>query len=113
MDEAIKMTDNVHVGPFQVEILKGRFAQQVPTQDTHIMVVPIRCMQMWYKGKPIHYPQTTSAACVHHAHSWKQASFNSGAKHDGQCHLSQEGCACGACHISYVGASRGSALGRR
>ena len=41
MDEVIKMKDNVSVGPFQVEILKGRVAQ-VPTQDTHIMVAPIR-----------------------------------------------------------------------
>ena len=55
---------------------------------------------MWYEGKHICYPQTTSAACVHHAHSWKQASFDSGAKHDGQCYLSQEGCACGAHVIS-------------
>ena len=41
MDKVIKMKDNVHVGPFQVEILKGRVAQ-APAQDTHIMVVPIR-----------------------------------------------------------------------
>ena len=42
MDKVIEMKDNVCVGPFQTEILKGRFAQ-VPAQDTHVMVVPIRC----------------------------------------------------------------------
>ena len=41
MDKVIKMKDNVCVGPFQVEILKGRVAQ-VPAQDTHVMVAPIR-----------------------------------------------------------------------
>ena len=41
MDEIIEMKDNVCVGPFQAEILKGRIAQ-VPAHDTHVMVVPIR-----------------------------------------------------------------------
>ena len=45
MDEIIEMKDNVHVGPFQAEILKGRVTQ-VPTHDTHLMVVPIRCTDM-------------------------------------------------------------------
>ena len=39
--------------------------------------------------------------------------FDSGVKHDGQHYLSQEGCACGAHHISDVGASKGSDLGTR
>ena len=42
MDETVKMKDNVCVGPFQAEILKGRVAR-VPAQDMHLMVVPIRC----------------------------------------------------------------------
>ena len=41
MDEIIKMKDNVRMGPFQTEILKGRVAQ-VPAKDTHVMVAPIR-----------------------------------------------------------------------
>ena len=41
MDEVVEMKDNVCVGPFQTEILKGRVAR-VPTHDTHLMVVPIR-----------------------------------------------------------------------
>ena len=41
IDEVIEMKNNVPVGPFQAEILKGRVAQ-VSAQDTHIMVVPIR-----------------------------------------------------------------------
>ena len=41
MDGIIEMKDNVQVGPFQTEILKGRVVQ-VPAKDTHIMVVPIR-----------------------------------------------------------------------
>ena len=45
MDEVIEMKDNVCVGPFQAEILKGRVAQ-MPTQDTHVMVAPIRCTDM-------------------------------------------------------------------
>ena len=34
------MKDNVRVGPFQIEILKGRVAQ-APAQDMHLMIVPI------------------------------------------------------------------------
>ena len=45
MDGIIKMKDNVRVGPFQTEILKGRVAQ-APAKDTHIMVVPIRCAEV-------------------------------------------------------------------
>ena len=41
MDEIMEMKDNVHVGPFQAEILKGRVAQ-VPAPDMHLMVVPIK-----------------------------------------------------------------------
>ena len=36
------MKNNVHVGPFQTEILKERVAQ-APAKDTHMMVAPIRC----------------------------------------------------------------------
>ena len=42
IDKIIEIKDNVCVGPFQAEILKGRIAQ-VPAHDTHLMVVPIRC----------------------------------------------------------------------
>ena len=45
MDEVIKMKDNVRVGPFQAEILKGRVTQ-APAQDAHVMVVPIRHADM-------------------------------------------------------------------
>ena len=41
MDADIEMKDNVCVGPFETEILKGRVAQ-APAKDTHVMVVPIR-----------------------------------------------------------------------
>ena len=41
MDEVVEMKDNVCVGPFPVETSKGRITQ-VPAQDTHVMVVPIR-----------------------------------------------------------------------
>ena len=37
MDEIVKMKDNVRVGPFQTEILKGRIAQ-ASAKDTHVMV---------------------------------------------------------------------------
>ena len=36
------MKNNVHVGPFQTEILKGRVTQ-APVKDTHVMVASIRC----------------------------------------------------------------------
>ena len=42
MDKIIEMKDNVRLGPFQVEILKGRVTR-APTHNTHLMVVPIRC----------------------------------------------------------------------
>ena len=45
MDGIIEMKDNVQVGPFQTEILKGRVAQ-VPAKDTHIMVAPIRHVEV-------------------------------------------------------------------
>ena len=41
MDKIVKIKDNVCVGPFQAEILKGRVAR-VSAHDTHLMVVPIR-----------------------------------------------------------------------
>ena len=45
MDEVVEMKDNVHVGPFQREILKGRVAR-APTHDTHVMIVIIRCTEV-------------------------------------------------------------------
>ena len=41
VDEVVELKDNVHVGPFQMEILKGRPAR-VPTYHTHIMIAPLR-----------------------------------------------------------------------
>ena len=37
----MKMKDDVCVGPFQTEILKGRIAR-TPAHDSHLMVAPIR-----------------------------------------------------------------------
>ena len=37
--------DNVHVGPFQTEILKGR-AARAPAYHTHVMIMPIRHAEM-------------------------------------------------------------------
>ena len=45
MDKVMEMKDNVCVGPFQAEILKGRVAR-VPAHDTHIMVAPIRHVEV-------------------------------------------------------------------
>ena len=42
MDEIMEMKNNVCVGPFQTEILKGRVAR-APAYDTHLIVAPIRC----------------------------------------------------------------------
>ena len=39
--KSVEMKNNVRVGPFQTEILKGRVAQ-APAKDTHMIVVPIR-----------------------------------------------------------------------
>ena len=53
IDEIIEMKNNVHVGPFQTEILKGRVAQ-TPAKDTHVMVVPIQCAVMvWGKARSL------------------------------------------------------------
>ena len=41
MDEIIEMKDNVHVGPFQAEILKGGIAQ-ASAHDIHLMLAHIR-----------------------------------------------------------------------
>ena len=41
MDEVVELKDNVCMGPFQTEILKGRVAR-APTFHTHIMIAPIR-----------------------------------------------------------------------
>ena len=41
MDEVVALKDNVHMGPFQMEILKGR-AARVPAYHMHVMIAPIR-----------------------------------------------------------------------
>ena len=41
MDEVVELKDNVRVGPFQTEILKGR-AGRAPAHHTHVMIMPIR-----------------------------------------------------------------------
>ena len=41
VDEVVDLKDNVCMGPFQTEILKGR-AVKVPPYHTHVMIMPIR-----------------------------------------------------------------------
>ena len=41
MDEVVDMKDNLCVGSFQTEILKGR-AAKVAAHDMHVMIMPIR-----------------------------------------------------------------------
>ena len=41
VDEVVELKDNVCMGPFQMEILKGR-AVKVPTYHTHVMIAPLR-----------------------------------------------------------------------
>ena len=41
----VELKDNVHVGSFQTEILKGR-AAKAPTHHTHVMIMPIRCTEV-------------------------------------------------------------------
>ena len=41
VDEVVELKDNVHVGPFQTEILKGR-AARAPAFHMHVMIGPIR-----------------------------------------------------------------------
>ena len=64
MDKIVEMKDNVHVGPFQAEILKGRIVQ-VPAHDMHLMVVPIRHADV--KSGKVHptAPRITSVAHLH------------------------------------------------
>ena len=71
MDEVIKMKDNVHVGLFQTEILKGRVAQ-APAQDTHIMVVSIRYVEV-VRGKACLLPPDYKC-CMHTPCSQLEAS---------------------------------------
>ena len=71
MDEVIEMKDNVCVGPFQVEILKRRVAQ-VPAQDTHVMVVPIRHTEV-VQGKAHSLPPDYKC-CMHTPYSQLEAS---------------------------------------
>ena len=41
VDEVVELKDNVCIGPFQMEILKGRAVKDL-TYHTHIMIVPLR-----------------------------------------------------------------------
>ena len=65
MDKIVEMKDNIHVGPFQTEILKGRVAR-APAHETHLMVVPIRHADV-ESGKANLLPPGLQ---VLHAHSW-------------------------------------------
>ena len=69
MDKVMEMKDNVHVGPFQTEILKGRVGR-APAHDMHLMVAPIRCADL-ESGKAHPLPPGLQVyACLHHAHIW-------------------------------------------
>ena len=61
MDRDLEMKNNVHVGPFRTEILKGRVAQ-APAKDTHVMVLPIRRTE-GVQGKECLLPRTTITPC--------------------------------------------------
>ena len=54
LDEVIEINDSINVGPFQAEILEGRVTQ-APANDTHVMVVPIRCAEV-ESGRAQHLP---------------------------------------------------------
>ena len=41
VDEVVELKDNVCMGPFQTEILKGR-ADKAPAYHMHVMIVPLR-----------------------------------------------------------------------
>ena len=41
VDEVVELKDNVHMGPFQMEILKERAARK-PAYLTHVMIAPLR-----------------------------------------------------------------------
>ena len=45
VDEVVELKDNVHMGPFQTEILKGR-AAEVPACHMHVMILPIRHVEV-------------------------------------------------------------------
>ena len=45
VDEVVELKDNVCMGPFQMEILKGR-AARASTYHMHIMIMPIRCVEL-------------------------------------------------------------------
>ena len=77
----IEMKGSVHVGPFQAEILEGKISQ-APAHDTHVIVAPIRHAEV-KSGRACQLsPWATGVTCVHHAHCWQQASFDSGAEYD-------------------------------
>ena len=112
VDEVVELKDNVHMGPFQTEILKGR-AARVPTYHTHIMIMPIRCAEV-ESGKAHPLP---AGLQVLHAYT----TLTAGSKHvwivvqnmtDSAIFL-KKGCAHGTCGISNIGASSGGAIRRR
>ena len=43
VDTVVKMRGNIHVGPFQTEILEGNISQAT-AHDTHVMVMPLGCV---------------------------------------------------------------------
>ena len=54
LDKVVELKDSVHVGPFQMEILKGRVVKS-PTHNTHIMIAPLRCSKI-ESGRPCLLP---------------------------------------------------------
>ena len=105
VDEVVELKDSIHVGPFQMEILKGKIAKS-PTHDTHIMIAPLRHSVVESgKSHPLHQYYR---CCMLTPHSQLVVKCcNCGVEHDRQCHLSQEGCTCSACGVSYIGTSSG------
>ena len=69
VDKIVEQKDNVHVGPFQTEILKGRTAK-APAYHTHIMIVPISYAEVEIGKAHQLLPGLPSIACLHHTHSW-------------------------------------------
>ena len=45
LNAVVELRDSVCVGPFQMEILKGRLSTS-PTHDAHVMIAPLRCSEV-------------------------------------------------------------------
>ena len=69
MDKVIKMKDNVCVGPFQAEILKGKNSMSACTGYTHNGSTHQACRCGKLENMPT-TPRTISVACIHHTLSW-------------------------------------------